>query len=86
MPAQTGVGTHCNNHASAITKTAQGCVEKQRTIARGARAFHISSNGGSKYGQQNYTNDEIEKLLEIVADVEPIAGNMWAEMHSYYKC
>lgn len=35
-----------------------------------------TGRGGRQHGQKNYSSIEIEKLLDIVAEVEPIGANM----------
>ena len=36
-------------------------------------------------GQKNYTAIEIDMLLDIVAEIEPLGANMWAEVHERYN-
>ena len=42
------------------------------------------THGGRKVGHNNYTADELDKLLELVQGIEPIGAQMWADVAERY--
>lgn len=43
------------------------------------------STSGRKAGSQNYSDEDLNKLLDIIEEVEPIGSNHWAEVQERYN-
>eukprot|EP00171_Calliarthron_tuberculosum_P001334 IDg1334t1 len=51
---------------------------------RGGPRGTAQSHGGRMAGHKNYTAPELDRLLDIVEEIEPIGANMWASVGEEY--
>lgn len=61
----------------------QGRIERPNSTRTERRINSLRKTGGRLYGQRYYTKTEVDMLIDIVEQIEPISHNKWAEV--YFK-
>lgn len=88
-PTQTQPIVEIENGQVSNLGVTNGRIERVRGTPKGNRRNSTprgrGRGGGRQLGHRNYTHAEIEKLFDVIEEVEPIGSNHWAQVWIEYS-